>query len=774
MTTMRSAARSVVIVGVLALSGLLASPGPAHAAGPWTTWLRAYNFSDLAVDSAAVWCATREGGLVRFDRATGAFTSITREPGGLASNRLSALALDRSQRLWTGTLGAGLSVLDAERVAWRLLNEFDGLPSDTVNVLETSGDTLWIGTPRGLTLWNGRQITGTLPDGVNPSPFRSNNVRGIATVGDSLFVGTSAGVHVSRLSGQLAEWDSVNAGLPSRVVEWLVTDGRDLFALSTDPTWTAGAGDPLGQPNPYRWNGAAWVRVTSVAGVRAIHADRGTIFLTAATGLYRWTGSAFTLIAGSPTSRTDRTFWLEPGVAPDGRLYGGMRDGVWEQPEGGGAWALRPLSQPPGNHVTNIAFNGSRLWVNTFNEGVGRFDGAQWKSWASGPCRPPSCSPDTAFLNSGFAFALVADRAGRTWVANWGALARPVTEPGAIERVDESTSPPTFDRISRWPDSTAIRPTIRHTFAVGATIDSQGGVWLGMDSPERETPASAPIGIDYYDANGVFVRNFGIGDGLKTGRILALDTDRTGRIWIGTTGGGVQYTDWPIVGGTPSFASTTGPDDIDVRGIVAAGDSIWTLGTDSVRVYSRSGGYRGKFAIPGGPVDNAGHPLEVALDGTVWAGTASGIRVFRPDGSVITDYTTANSPLATDQVRAIRVDPATGHVWIGTTAGLHRYDPGWQPPPPPVVDRLEARVYPNPARITALGVGLRIAGNVAAWRGGVYDLGGRLVHRFAGVRNGEILWDGRDLDGRALRPGVYFAHLQSGGRSAVVRVVLLY
>lgn len=771
MTTLRSAAGSAGIACVVAVSCVLAAAAPAHAAGPWTTWLRSYNYTDLAVDSADVWCATREGGLRRFDRATRTFTAITREPGGLASNRLSALALDRSRRLWVGTLGAGLSFLDAGRVAWRLLNEFDGLPSDTVNVLETSGDTLWIGTPRGLTLWNGRQITGTLPDGINPSPFRSNFVTGVATRGDSLFVATLAGIHVSRLSGQLASWDSMNVGLPARSVEWLVTDGRDLFALSTDPTWTTGAGDPVGQPTPYRWNGAAWVRVGGVGGVRSIHADRGVIFLTASSGVYRWTGTAFALVAGSPTSRIDRTFWIEPGLAPDGRLYGGSREGVWEEPEGGGAWTLQVPPQPPGNHVTNLAFAGPRLWVNTFNEGVGRFDGAQWRNWATGACRLPSCDPDTTFLNPSFAFALTVDRAGRAWVANWGSINRPITDPGAIERIDDSASPPSFDRINRWPDSLTIRPTLRHTFAVGATVDSEGGVWLGMDSAERETQAYAPIGLDYYGPDGQFVRNFDADDGLGTGRILALDTDRNGRVWVGTTGGGLQYFDWPAV--TPEFKTVTGsPDDIDIRGLVARGDTVWALATNGLHLYA--GGYRGVFLVPGGPVDNAGHPLEVALDGTVWAGTASGIRVFRPDGSVLTDYTSANSPLATDQVRAIRVDRATGHLWVGTTAGLHRYDPGWQPPPPPVVDRLEARVYPNPARITALGIGLRIAGNVESWRGGVYDLGGRLVHRFANVRNGEVVWNGRDLDGRRLRPGVYFAHLQSGGQSAVVRVVLLY
>ena len=121
----------------------------------------------------------RRYGLVRHARGrpgavlarSGTFVSRTREPGGLASNRLTSLAMDRSRRLWIGTRGGGASFLRADRSTWGLVNAFDGLQSDTVTVLEANGDTIWIGTTRGIALWNGREIAGAFPDGVNPSPF---------------------------------------------------------------------------------------------------------------------------------------------------------------------------------------------------------------------------------------------------------------------------------------------------------------------------------------------------------------------------------------------------------------------------------------------------------------------------------------------------------------------------------------------------------------------------------------------------------------------------
>ena len=51
-----------------------------------------------------------------------------REPGGLASNRLSTLAFDRSLNLWVGTSGGGLSRL-APDGTWSVVNQFDGLTS---------------------------------------------------------------------------------------------------------------------------------------------------------------------------------------------------------------------------------------------------------------------------------------------------------------------------------------------------------------------------------------------------------------------------------------------------------------------------------------------------------------------------------------------------------------------------------------------------------------------------------------------------------------------
>jgi hypothetical protein len=58
----------------------------------------------------------------------------------------------------------------------------------------------------------------------------------------------------------------------------------------------------------------------------------------------------------------------------------------------------------------------------------------------------------------------------------------------------------------------------------------------------------------------------------------------------------------------------------------------------------------------------------------------------------------------------------------------------------------------------------------------VLDISGRLVRRMScGKTEGEVLWEGRDNEGKEVRPGVYFVRLLVGGHETggVTKVVLL-
>jgi len=276
----------------LFLAGALLAPAAARATGAWSTYLKTYTCTDLLALQDTIWLATGEAGLVRYVRSADRFESITREPGGLASNALTALAYDRSGRLWVGTPGKGVSRLATDRTTWDLVNAFDGLPSDTVSVLEADGDTMWIGTQRGIALWDGDQIAGAVPDLGTPSPFRSNVVTGIVVVHDSLFVSTEDGAYVALLSQHLAGWATIDTGFApgSRSIRGLASDGHEIFALLNGAT--------------YRWSMGTkkWSVAAGQGTVKHLRDHFRTILCSTPTGLWVWNSNRWDPVPGSPVT----------------------------------------------------------------------------------------------------------------------------------------------------------------------------------------------------------------------------------------------------------------------------------------------------------------------------------------------------------------------------------------------------------------------------------------------------------------------------------------
>lgn len=746
-------------IALAALGILIAAP--ALGSGAWTTYLRTYSYSDLLAEGDTVWCATGEAGLLRYDRASGTFTATTREPGGLASNVLTVLARDPGRRLWVGTQGQGVSRFVPATGGWDLLNRFDGLPSDSITVLTAVGDTMWIGTTGGIALWNGRVVAGALPDGVNPSPFDDDWITGIVQRGDSLWIATRRSFWVSGLSGGLVVWQPFRANLPgSTEYRALVTDGAWLYTLSTG-----------GGVFRRSFTDTTWGFVSGGLGtVRRLTVDRGQILASSQNGIHVWNGSGWTTVnpdlASSPSSDQPRSSYAV-AVDEQGRHVAGAEGGLAVEPAPGAPrpWPVAVPDGPPGNEITNLALEGGQVYVATFTDGIGRLDAGtgRWRIWPPSGC---SGGCDTTFTTLQFLFALDIDRRGHKWFATWL---------GVVEELDDRPNPPQVTHHVYGPPPLDLR-----SYAWASALDSlRGGLWFGMDTNCFGCqPPRTPLGLVYYDRLGrdsLNLRQDSL-QAMRGTKIHALTVDRTGRVWIGYSGEGIQYLEWPSAGSAIAFsAALSGTEDFNVQGLVALGDTIWAMNTREVRLYGRASGadLGVSWLLPSVPADLNLHPLAVGRDRVAYAGSSAGLQVRRPDGT-LTEFTVANSPLAHDAVRAVRIHPVTGEVWIGTASGLNRYDPAYTPPPPPPVPELDVRFYPNPTATSRAGFALRVQGNASAYEGVVLDLGGREVHRFRGVPNRAVVWDGRHQGGARVPPGIYFVRVAAGGTSAIRRVVVMH
>jgi signal transduction histidine kinase/sugar lactone lactonase YvrE len=104
----------------------------------------------LAEDgSGALWVGTASG-LVRLLVLEDGDVShrLWTTDDGLAGNAVPAVAVDSGGRVWAGSGGQGVSVLDGGR--WRTVDQDDGLVSDEISsLLPDSGGGMWVGTNGG-------------------------------------------------------------------------------------------------------------------------------------------------------------------------------------------------------------------------------------------------------------------------------------------------------------------------------------------------------------------------------------------------------------------------------------------------------------------------------------------------------------------------------------------------------------------------------------------------------------------------------------------------
>jgi hypothetical protein len=175
---------------------------------------------------------------------------------------------------------------------------------------------------------------------------------------------------------------------------------------------------------------------------------------------------------------------------------------------------------------------------------------------------------------------------------------------------------------------------------------------------------------------------------------------------------------------------------------------------------------------------------DIKVDGSdnKWVGTLeSGIFYFSPDGQeTIFQFTTDNSPLPSNAITDISIDPQSGKVFIATNKGLVSFSSGGSKPK----DTLEeVFVYPNPVRpeynilgfddLNDINNGVKISGLTENVNVKITDIEGNLVaeaqsrvnqriskanYNFA-IDGGTGVWNGKNFRGNIVASGVYLFHI---------------
>ena len=162
----------------------------------------------------------------------------------------------------------------------------------------------------------------------------------------------------------------------------------------------------------------------------------------------------------------------------------------------------------------------------------------------------------------------------------------------------------------------------------------------------------------------------------------------------------------------------------------------------------------------------------MAVDGAnrKWIGTKNGVWLISPDGdNIIYRFTEENSPLLSNDVKRIAVDPVTGEVFIATFNGICSFrstaTEGGS-------ENDKVIVFPNPVPPGYNGM-IAIRGLVDDAIVKITELNGRLVYQTRAL-GGQAVWDGYNFKRDKIASGIYLIIVKddSGNEKIVTKIVI--
>lgn len=209
--------------------------------------------------------------------------------------------------------------------------------------------------------------------------------------------------------------------------------------------------------------------------------------------------------------------------------------------------------------------------------------------------------------------------------------------------------------------------------------------------------------------------------GLPSNVVRTIELDDEGEIWVGTDNGlAIFYNPTNIF---------EGGEDVDAkrRAIDDGNDIGYLLGSEVIN--------------------------DIKIDGAnrKWIATNTGVWLVAEDGgAVIRHFTESNSPLLSNTVNCIGIDPRSGEVCFGTDMGIICYRSDASEGGDTHGDVL---VYPNPIEEDYFGP-LTVTGLPKDATVKITDVAGRMVYETI-ANGGTLVWDVQNFNGQRPATGVY-------------------
>lgn len=218
----------------------------------------------------------------------------------------------------------------------------------------------------------------------------------------------------------------------------------------------------------------------------------------------------------------------------------------------------------------------------------------------------------------------------------------------------------------------------------------------------------------------------GVGNGnLPSNNVLSILRDKDNSIWVGTDDGiGIIYCSDNVLGNCEATLPIIQQDQF--AGFLFKGEQVQSM----------------------------------AIDGAnqKWIGTQNGVWLISADAKqIIHHFTVNNSPLLSNDIKKIAVDPTTGEVYFATFNGLCSYR---STATEASEDKSNILVFPNPVPPQYNGQ-IAIRGLAENTLIKITELNGRLVYQTRSL-GGQAVWNGRDYVGNKIASGVYLVLARDG------------
>ncbi len=162
----------------------------------------------------------------------------------------------------------------------------------------------------------------------------------------------------------------------------------------------------------------------------------------------------------------------------------------------------------------------------------------------------------------------------------------------------------------------------------------------------------------------------------------------------------------------------------------------------------------------------------IAIDGAnrKWVGTKNGVWLLSPEGDkIVYRFTEENSPLFSNDVRRIAVDPVSGEVFFSTLSGICSFR---STATEGATNNSQVLVFPNPVPPGYNGT-IAIRGLTDNALVKITELSGKLVYQTR-ANGGQAVWDGRNYTGSKVASGVYLVIVRNdpGNEYIATRIVI--